>query len=462
MESNNENNKESGHVSSAKIDEAREKINKLKALKDKAKTGAGSEIPPDTNNGSTMSTVPKSTETDEIIIEEEKNDNTTNMDNAPKVKGNVVLSNTIEKKKLLHIMLGNHNPDMQRGLESIFDCKHIDWTVEFIERPVIKEIDQRTEDLKMVHGFDPRNPSGETRRQEYPNVSNDSPNEGSTEFDAKLLDLFNSFKPDIVFIQTQKDRVVSLDSIKHMRKTAKIINWTGDVRYPIPEFYKRIGKEIDITLFTNMEDVEEMRRLLYKADFLQVGFDSVNFSPDGDIINAPVAKQIVYMGNNYGKMFPLSEIRETMVKTLKEVFGNKVGIFGTGWGELGDGSIDNYEMEGKVYRSCDIAISLSHFDRTKYASDRLFRIMGSGAFCISHEYKAMEEDFEIGDDLETFQSIPELIAKIKYYLEEDNIQTRETIAFDGCQKVRLNHTWQSFAQNLEKLATNLTTKTWKD
>ena len=168
------------------------------------------------------------------------------------------------------------------------------------------------------------------------------------------------------------------------------------------------------------------------------------------------------MGNNYGKMFPLSEIRETMVKTLKEVFGNKVGIFGTGWGELGDGSIDNYEMEGKVYRSCDIAISLSHFDRTKYASDRLFRIMGSGAFCISHEYKAMEEDFEIGDDLETFQSIPELIAKIKYYLEEDNIQTRETIAFDGCQKVRLNHTWQSFAQNLEKLATNLTTKTWKD
>ena len=71
MESNNENNKESGHVSSAKIDEAREKINKLKALKDKAKTGAGSEIPPDTN--------------DEIIIEEEKNDNTTNMDNAPKV-----------------------------------------------------------------------------------------------------------------------------------------------------------------------------------------------------------------------------------------------------------------------------------------------------------------------------------------------------------------------------------------
>jgi spore maturation protein CgeB len=355
------------------------------------------------------------------------------------------------KKRLLHIMMGKHNPNMQIGLNSVFECMHLDWMDGFEEdKSPTPAVDERTVDLRRVHGFNPRNPSGEIR-SERPSIVSTPENFGPTDFDEKLMKAFNSFKPHIVFIHTQRGGVISVDAAAEMRKSAIVVNFTGDVRYPIPQFYKSFGKEIDMTLFTNMEDVNNFKRQLIPCEFLQVGFDSKRFSPDG-----PVNKktpEIVFMGSNYGRTFPLSEYRELMVRTLREVFKDKIGIYGANWNELGDGSINSYEEEGAAYRGCKVAISLSHFNRGKYASDRLFRILGSGAFCLTHDYPGLGEDFEVGEDLDTFVDVNDLVYKIKYYLEHD--QERETIAYNGCQKARLNFTWHNFAENLKSITNNI-------
>lgn len=354
------------------------------------------------------------------------------------------------KKRLLHVMLGNHNPNMQKGLESVFECRHIDWTDGFKEpTTAVKEEVQHI--AAAVHGFDVRNPSGEIRPPQHAVAPVEIL---STEFDVKLLKVFYEFRPDIVFLHVQREGVVSLDSIKAMRKTAKIINWTGDVRWPIPSHYKTLGKEMDMTLFTNMEDVLELQRLLIPSDFLQVGFDSEQFNPEGPKNdNYP---EIIFMGANYGRQFPISEFREVMVKTLRAEFGNKFGVYGGNWADLSNGIIDNYAEEGKAYRSCKIAISLSHFDRTKYASDRLFRILGAGPMCLSHKYKGIEEDFTIGEDLDVFHTMQDLVDKIKFYLA--NEEARKKIAETGCKKAHDKFTWHHFAKNLDEISSRIDKK----
>lgn len=336
-------------------------------------------------------------------------------------------------------MLGKHNPDMQAGLDSVFDCVHFDW-VEHYREPELRQIPVLANVERHLYGFDPLDPAG-TKAKKYTTttiVHTDST------LDTKLLEAFNNFKPDYVFIHTQKADVIGVHVIEHFRKTAKVINWCGDVREPLEKHYVTLGKQIDLTLFTNMDDVNLLNKQGVKADFLQVGFDSDKFNPKGDKGKYP---EIVFLGSNYGRAFPLSAFREEMVNKLKNEFGDKFGVYGTGWGKNGDGIIDNYAEEGKVYRSCKVAISLSHFDRELYASDRLFRAMGAGAFCMSHGFRGLEKMFSIGNEIQTFATIDDLITDIRYYLEVPKI--RKKIAKAGCKKVRNNYTWINFAENLK-------------
>lgn len=317
------------------------------------------------------------------------------------------------KQKLLHIMMGTHNPDLQKGLDSVFQCLHYDWT---------------------VHGIN-----------SYP-------------LQSELLTVFHNFQPDIVFMHLQSGEVLNIETIKKMSESSKVLNWTGDVRHPLPSHFIEIGRYIDSTLFTNINDVDTCKQNGVKADYLQVGFDSNHFNPLGKFDNTNNKyPEIIFMGSNYGESaFPLSSLRYQMVHRLKQEFGNRFGVYGNGWSGLESGNITSYEEEGLAYRSCKIAINLSHFAYKRYSSDRMYRILGSGALCLSHHYPDIEMDFEIGKDLVVWENIEDLVSKIKKYLlcESD----RGMIALNGCLKARTKFTWHHFAENLKELSDKINSK----
>ena len=306
------------------------------------------------------------------------------------------------KQKLLHIMMGQYNPDLKRGLDSVFECVHFDWLAYGTKSPLLQ---------------------------------------------INLLGEFNRFQPDIVFMHIQSGEVLDIQTIQQMASRSMVFNFTGDVRYPLPNHYLEIGRNIKSTLFTNMNDVDTSIADGINADYLQVGFDSQEFNPMGDRGNYP---EILFLGSNYSTSpFPLTEYRYNMVKSLKAHFGNKVGVYGNGWAELGNGNITTYSEEGKAYRSCKIAINLSHFAYRRYSSDRLWRILGSGAFCLTHRYPEMELDFIDGQDVIAWDNINDLIFKVNKYLNDDN--ERGKVALNGCFKARTKHTWHHFAKDLKTL-----------
>jgi hypothetical protein len=243
---------------------------------------------------------------------------------------------------------------------------------------------------------------------------------------------------DIIFMQIQTGGIIHIDTAKELRKKSFVINWTGDVRENI-DWYINLGQNIDLTLFTNFTDVEKCRKYGVNADYLQVSCDNKIYQKIDNKINSP---EIVFLANNYLNKFPLSDFRFKVVQALKKEFGNKFGIYGFGWEKK---NFLNQNKECDIYNNCKIAINLSHFNYKQYSSDRLFRIMFSGAFCLSHNYKEIEKEFT-KEHLGTFEhNINDLIGKCHYWLEHE--AERKKIAIAGNKHIQ-KFTWNSRIKQL--------------
>lgn len=296
---------------------------------------------------------------------------------------------------ILHVSLGTHQKAQIKALKSIGDYNYFDWT-------------------------------------KY-----------NGNIEQKILELNQLHEPKLTFMQLQRPGLLSPEIAK--RLTGKVINWTGDVRQPLPQWYIDIGKVIDISLFTNMNDVETMRRAGCKADYLQIGYDEQIYNAVGKKRECP---SIVYLGNNY-RCFPLSSERVEMVKLLKNKYGKNFGLYGNGWNGLEDGNFNNDEIaEAEILRSAKIVINHSNFNYTRYTSDRMFRAMGCNTFVLSHRYTDVEKEFKNNIHLRLYNNIGEIPKWIDYYLKEDD--ERKSIAYNGYLLCRNNYTWAHRIKELQK------------
>jgi len=299
----------------------------------------------------------------------------------------IPITKQYKKKRVLHFALGTDQLALEKALRSFGDYRQLEWTT-------IQD-------------------AGD-----------------------KLMEVCKEWKPDFIFAQVQRANVLTEDMARQIKEMGiPLYNWTGDVRAPLPQWYKDIGKYC-LTLFTNMNDVEEMRAEGLDADYLQIGLDEQHFNPFRGKVDAP---EIVFMANNYG-VFPLSKLRMDVAKALKDRYGDRFGLYGKGWPqEMRAENINgNTLREAQIYSSCKIAINLSHFDYGLYSSDRLLRAMGSGAFVLSHNYKDIGKEYR-PNMLRTWNTISELVDQIDKYIAND--EQRQQIAINGCFHVRKSCTW---------------------
>lgn len=249
---------------------------------------------------------------------------------------------------------------------------------------------------------------------------------------------------NLVFIQIQATGI-SRESISWLKYiNAFIVHWSGDVRQPLPDFYIEMASwGVDLTCFSNMEDVRTMRALGFRSEFLQIGYDPEIYKKEGA---KGVAPEIVFMGNNCGG-FPLSQYRKDMVQFLRKEYGSRFGLYGSGWGGLEDGSyMGDQHGEAAIYRGAKIGINLSHFDCERYTSDRMFRMMGTGICILSHNFKGAKEMFSgVGrwDDFEELKSL------INWYFENENL--RNSAAIYGYNLSYYEYTFNIMATNIIKL-----------
>lgn len=269
-------------------------------------------------------------------------------------------------------------------------------------------------------------------------------NVAEPDLNRKLIDLANNYRPDLVFIQIQ-DLGIHREAIQAFKANSGwVLNWCGDKRQRLPDCYFNYDDfGVDLTCFSNVEDIEIFRKCGRKADWLQIGFDPAIYSPNGEINHLA---DVVFFGNNFSH-FPLSGLRRDMIKELKRVYGDNFKAFGSG---NADGNfMGNQPGEAAVYRGAKIGINLSHFDTERYTSDRAFRMIGTGVMVLSHRYKGIEQDFEIGTHLDVWDDLNDLKQKINYYLQNEN--ERQRIAKAGHELAMSKFKFSNMAENILSL-----------
>ena len=297
----------------------------------------------------------------------------------------------------------------------------------------------------------PDNPSG-FQRAMIELVGSDNYRELNP-FDNKLEEkaniYFSDLRPQIVFIQAQCEDVIDPHMTRRFCENgAYVINWTGDKRKSIPRWMVDLAPYVSCTAFSNMDDVTEMRHQGFTSEYLDIGYDSAIYSPEGVTKDSP---EIVFMGNDFGdNAFPMSKMRREIVQYLDANYGNRFGVFGRGWDNSKSNMNDFPIMQAATYRAAKVAINCNHFDCERYNSDRLLRILGCEAMCLSYKHREMEKDFEEGTHLAYFSNLNELGTKLNFYLEHE--EDRRKIAKNGQLFVRNNCTFGNMVLNIFKLA----------
>jgi len=268
---------------------------------------------------------------------------------------------------------------------------------------------------------------------------------GDPDFNSKAIQISNEFKPDLVFIQIQAAGILEPNTVKVLQDNgAFVVNWNGDVRDDVPNWMLQTGA--NLTLFSNMRDVHATRAHGLKSDFLEIGYNPEIYCPEGE---SKLMPEIVFFGNNYGNQFPMSYYRSEMVNYLKGAYGDRFGVYGTGWKSANGNFCHSQPEEAAAYRGAKIAINCSHYDIERYSSDRLFRILGTGVpLCLARQYKGIEQDFEHGKHLIYWNEFNDLEAKINHYLKSDN--ERDFIVKNGNTLAKEKFTFNQMILNLLK------------
>ncbi len=140
------------------------------------------------------------------------------------------------------------------------------------------------------------------------------------------------FRPDIAFCQFQDGGIITAAFPKALESIGCFsVNWSGDVRYPLPQWYRDVAPYFSVTSFTNLTDVDEIRAMGHRSEFLQIGYEeNLYFTAEGP------RSGVVFIGNNYGGYkFAESSTRRGMVQALHEAFGDAFAVYGMSWEDYG-------------------------------------------------------------------------------------------------------------------------------
>lgn len=119
------------------------------------------------------------------------------------------------------------------------------------------------------------------------------------------------------------------------------------------------------------------------------------------------------------------------------------------------GGVNTLSEMPKVFHASRINLNITMRPIETGLSLRIWDVLGCAGFLITNYQAEIPEYFEVGKDLETYESLEELEEKIRYYLSHE--EERVEIAINGYEKLKKYHTYEMrLAQMIQILTNNMT------
>ncbi len=106
-----------------------------------------------------------------------------------------------------------------------------------------------------------------------------------------------------------------------------------------------------------------------------------------------------------------------------------------------------------IYSNSLINLNIFHVQCMDAPTVRVYDILACGGFLLTEYRPCLEEEFAVGEELETFRSPDELREKIEFYLSHDD--RRREIAAQGQRRVLENYTYRHRSRDFLKRARSL-------
>jgi len=257
----------------------------------------------------------------------------------------------------------------------------------------------------------------------------------------RLVAKATACQPDLIFMHIQNEGILDAMDCDMLREIGYTVLYTFDCRdKEKSQWMYDLAPHLDYVFFSNMEDV---------SNCLELGIENTGIMASSCDIDLYKPKEVTvfkiepisFIGGDYSKSnmnFPKAIERKEMCEYLMAEFGVKFKSHGMG--QIDSRYIHQNEEAG-IYNLTEISIAQNNFDRPFYTSDRIWRIMSSGCFCLTEYFEGIETMFEIGKHLDVWVSLEDLKEKINYYLHF--AEERKAIAKCGSLYVRENHSWQN-------------------
>lgn len=104
------------------------------------------------------------------------------------------------------------------------------------------------------------------------------------------------------------------------------------------------------------------------------------------------------------------------------------------------GGVNTLTEMPKVFQASKINLNMTMRPIETGLSLRVWDILGCGGFLLTNYQAEIPDYFEVGKDLETYESMEELEAKVQYYLTHE--EERTEIAINGYEKTAKHHTYE--------------------
>lgn len=106
----------------------------------------------------------------------------------------------------------------------------------------------------------------------------------------------------------------------------------------------------------------------------------------------------------------------------------------------------------KHYVASKIVLNISGWftEKAYEMNQRIFDVPACGGFLLTDYMDELESFFKIGEEIEAYKSVEELIDKIQFYLKHEDI--RERIAIKGYEKAQRLPTWKDWAKEVVRLS----------
>jgi hypothetical protein len=252
-----------------------------------------------------------------------------------------------------------------------------------------------------------------------------------------ILNLCNEHRPDAVLF-TKIDRFPltpgMLESLRRSSSRPTIAYYDADVYGTI---FKRFSPQMklmcgqaDLTFLCGLGrnatrfERHGARKIYYiphtasKAQFGQSIALSQNRDFDVVLIGNRIQSRLSLLNNVSFARTPGAYERESLVRKLGAVFGNRFGVFGRGWdGYIGNRGPIAFDKQHDVLRKSWLSVGYEHFPGTPYYfSDRLPIALMAGVAHLVHFHPGYDALFTNGDEILWADSVDEIVDLARFAL----------------------------------------------